>query len=496
MKNRRKSKNIYYDVITYDRLYEMWLIVQKTCKDKKALFLFSLNLNTNLLNLFSSLKDKTYCPSYYKTFMIFEPKPRLVMSQAIRDKIVNHFVTNYYLIPYLESKLIDTNVATRRGKGSGYANLLLKRYFHTLLTKYPDREIYCLKIDISKYFYSIDHDILIEKVKRYISDLEVIELLKLLIGQTNQEYINQNIEYYNQKYHTDIPYYKNKKGLSIGAMASQFFAIFYLNDLDHFIKETLKCKYYIRYMDDFLILDVDKEKLKYCFKAIRYELEKLKLHDNKKSNLYRASCGFVFLGYRYKVENNKLKISLYKKTLKKIRRRLTYLYETDRILYMRSSASYYGYFKVLGKKEKREFIMKLVEKYHVLKEKYPSEIILLKEGIFYKTFYDDAKILWYLFDYKYVGDCVSFGITPYDKVILKLQKLGIGFVVIDKDNEVFRIKKEKEDYSAYLSLALRSFKKDAIKQEILEKVKRVLDSTDQYEKLNKVLDEWVEQINV
>ena len=96
MKNRRKSRYIYSDAITYDNLYKMWLIIHRTCKDKRALFLFALNLNSNLLNLFASLKNKTYQPSPYRTFMIFEPKPRLVMSQSIRDKIVNHFVTNYY----------------------------------------------------------------------------------------------------------------------------------------------------------------------------------------------------------------------------------------------------------------------------------------------------------------------------------------------------------------------------------------------------------------
>lgn len=452
MKNRRKSRYIYSDAITYDNLYKMWLIIHKTCKDKRALFLFALNLNSNLLILFASLKNKTYQPSPYRTFMIFEPKPRLVMSQSIRDKIVNHFVTNYYLIPYLENKLIDANVATRKNKGSGYAVKLLKKYFHSLLLQYPGKEIYCLKIDISKYFYSIDHEILMEKVEHYICDEDVLNLLSLLIGETNQEYINKNIDYYNQKYHIDIPYYKNKKGLSIGAMSSQFLAIFYLSDLDHFIKEKLKCKYYIRYMDDFLILDVDRERLKYCFKEIKGELLKLKLHENKKSNLYRASLGFTFLGYRYQVKNNKLQISLYKKTVKKIKKRLSFLYQNNRILYMRSYASYQGYFSVL-RREKREFKMKLVEKYQVLKEKYLYEIVLLKEGIFYKTFYDDAKILWYLFEYKYVGDCVSFGITPYDKVIAKLQRLGIGFVVIDKDNEVLRCKKEKEDYRSYLSLA-------------------------------------------
>ena len=77
-------------------------------------------------------------------------------------------------------------------------------------------------------------------------------------------------------------------------MTSQFLAIYYLNDLDHYIKEKLKCKYYVRYMDDFLILDQDKERLKYIYREIMQKLEELSLLINKKSNLYRVSRGFSF----------------------------------------------------------------------------------------------------------------------------------------------------------------------------------------------------------
>ena len=180
--------------------------------------------------------------------MIFEPKARLVMSQTVFDKIINHFVANYYLIPFLDNKLIDSNVATRKNKGSSYAINLLKKYFNKLIINNPGKEIYYLKIDISKYFYSIDHNILTKMLDKDIADEDVISLIKIIIAETNSDYVNDNIRFYNNTYGTDIPYYKNNKGLSIGAMTSQFLAIFYLNELDHYIKEKLHCKYYIRYM--------------------------------------------------------------------------------------------------------------------------------------------------------------------------------------------------------------------------------------------------------
>lgn len=126
---KRKSKDIYDKYITIDNLYKMWCIIRRTCKKKKEVYYFSLNLNTNLNNIYNLLKNKEYKPSKYRVFIIFEPKPRIVMSQTITDKLVNHFVANYYLLPYLDNSLIDANVATRKEKGGGYAIKLLKKVF-------------------------------------------------------------------------------------------------------------------------------------------------------------------------------------------------------------------------------------------------------------------------------------------------------------------------------------------------------------------------------
>ena len=296
MKKVKKIKNIYDENITIENLFYMWSIIKKTCKNKKEIYYFSLNLNTNLYNIYKKLKSKTYIPSKYKTFVIFEPKPRLVMSQTITDKIVNHFVANYYLIPYLESTLIDSNVATRKNKGSSYAMVLLKKYFNKIIINNPNKEIYCLKMDISKYFYSIDHDILLNMVKKKIKDIDVIRLINIIISETNFDYINHTIDRYNNMYNINIPHYEKGVGLSIGAMSSQFLAIYFLNDLDHYIKEELKCKYYIRYMDDLIILDINKERLKKIYIKLSLEIENIKLKVNKKSNIYRSSRGFSFLG--------------------------------------------------------------------------------------------------------------------------------------------------------------------------------------------------------
>ena len=129
---KKKINNIYYKYLTFDNLLNCYNIVKKTCKNKKAINRFELNKNTNIYNIYKSLYTKTYKPYKYTLFMIFEPKPRLVMSQTISDKIVNHFVSKYYLIPFLSNKLIYSNVATRINKGTKLANKLMIKYINNI----------------------------------------------------------------------------------------------------------------------------------------------------------------------------------------------------------------------------------------------------------------------------------------------------------------------------------------------------------------------------
>lgn len=127
-------------------------------------------------------------------------------------------------------------------------------------------------------------------------------------------------------------------------MTSQIFAIFYLNDVDHYIKEKLHFKYAIRYMDDILILDTDKSRLLKSFKLIEKQINKLNLEINKKSNIYRLSTGISFLGYMFKLDrNNKLIIRYNNGTIRRITKKLKYLKKNDKEQYKRSFGSYQGY---------------------------------------------------------------------------------------------------------------------------------------------------------
>ena len=284
------------------------------------------------------------------------------MSELMYDKIVNHLISKYVLIPTLSRKLIEQNVATRTGKGSKEGIRYMKKYINSIKENYDN--IYILKCDISKYFYNIDHEILINKLSYENFDKDILKILINIINSTDNNYINdlidssisrevshlEDMNIYDlelrKKQLYSLPRYRKGKGLPIGNETSQLLAIYYLNELDHYIKEQLHIKYYIRYMDDFILIHHDKEYLKKCLNLINKKLSSLKLSLNKKTQIYNLKSGVNFLGYKFILKNKKLIILLNNQTRKKIKRKLKKARKNDINFYKKSLASYNGYFKI------------------------------------------------------------------------------------------------------------------------------------------------------
>ena len=222
-----------------------------------------------ITRIYNILKNKTYNPGPYNVFTIYEPKKRKIISQNMQDKIINHLVARFILYPALLSCLLDVNVASRKNMGTSEGLRLEQSFINKCNIKY--KNYYILKCDISKFFASINHNILKEKLKRRIKDKDALKIVFDIIDS--------------------IP-----SGLGIGSMTSQILAIFYLNDMDHFIKEVLKIKYYVRYQDDFLLFHPSKEYLKECLIKIKKFLDKENLTLNNKTRIYSSLDNFIFLG--------------------------------------------------------------------------------------------------------------------------------------------------------------------------------------------------------
>ena len=133
-------------------------------------------------------------------------------------------------------------------------------------------------------------------------------------------------------------------------MTSQLLAIYFLNDLDHYIKEKLYCKYYVKYMDDFIIFDHDKERLKEIRKKIEEKLKEFKLELNKKTNIYDLKHGFGFLGYYFFLKEKRLIIKINSGTKRRIKKKMRKLKKINAPNYDQVKASYMGYLTVAHSK--------------------------------------------------------------------------------------------------------------------------------------------------
>ena len=285
-------------------------IICRNCHNKKKIYNFEKNKMTVLYDLYIKLNNNKYTMGNYNIFLIRRPKHRIVMSLNVTDKIVNHYITLNHIIPTLERYLDNRNIATRKEMGNDYGIKLLKKYLEE--NKKYDK-FYVLKLDIKKYFYNIDHDILKNMIKDKFNS-NVFNFICEIIDSTDKEYINNTIRKIKnhelEKAYVDdiknLPYYNKGKGLPIGNMTSQFFAIYYLSSLDHYIIHDLHIKHYIRYMDDFIIIHNDKDYLRKCKKLIENKLiNEYKLELNQKSKIFDSVNGFDFLGYNFKVIDKK-----------------------------------------------------------------------------------------------------------------------------------------------------------------------------------------------
>ncbi len=215
--------------------------ISKNVKNKQKVFMFERNKMQNINDIVNTLKSDNYDGGKYNIFLISEPKYRIVMSLPIKDKVINHFFCKYVLEQKLSKYLDSRNIATRRNMGTDYGIKLLKKYLEKN-KKY--KHFYILKLDISKYFYSIDHNVLRQLLKDKL-DKEEYEFLNKILDSTNHKYINETIReiknYYSiKKYNfrkeiNELPEYALNKGLPIGNMTSQFLSIYYLSKLDFFI---------------------------------------------------------------------------------------------------------------------------------------------------------------------------------------------------------------------------------------------------------------------
>lgn len=271
------------EIFTFENLYDAYKNCRKSKQHKGEVIRFESNLAINLNILIKELTTKKYKLGKYKKFYIYEPKQRLIEALPFKDRVVIRCFCDVCLKSKIDKRLIYDNCACRKEKGTTFAIKRLHKFLRTEYFKNQNNKIYFLKCDIRKYFPSINHDILLRMLEKInFSDDEMWIIRKIIKEQPDNA----------------------TRGLPLGNQSSQWFALFYLNKLDHFIKEQLKIKYYVRYMDDMILIHRDKGYLVKCKQEIESFCQQfLDLKLNEKTQIGELKNGIDFLGYRHILSN-------------------------------------------------------------------------------------------------------------------------------------------------------------------------------------------------
>lgn len=278
----RTIRNEFDKRLTYEKLLEAHKLSQKGKTTKREVILFNLKKEEYINWLYNKLKDGTYEHGGYKIFYVHVPKERKIQVSRYIDRIVHRWIVDNFLKEYFMKSFISNSYACIKEKGMHMAVLDLQKTMKKCQTHWG--EYYILKMDVAKYFQSVDRKILLNILARKIKDEKLLNLIKKIIYSSEGE-----------------------KGLPIGNYTSQTFANIYLNELDQYVKHILKAKYYFRYMDDFIILTKDKMEAVRLLNLIKKFLDKeLQLHLNSKTQVIKNKNGVNFCGY--KVKENRLKI--------------------------------------------------------------------------------------------------------------------------------------------------------------------------------------------
>ncbi|MEB3826032.1 RNA-directed DNA polymerase [Phormidium sp. CCY1219] len=297
----KRYGNLFPQIVDYANLIKAARNAARGKRFRENVLRFNYNLEAELETLQLELYSKSYLPGPYQTFEILEPKRRMISAAPYRDRVVHHAVCNI-IAPIFERSFIGDSYANRLGYGTHRA---LQRF-----TKFARSNPYILQCDIRKYFPSIDHAILKEQLRRKIKCRDTLWLLDTIIDGSNEQ---ETIILHFPGDDLLAPL-QRRRGLPIGNLTSQFFANVYLNGFDHFIKEELKVKKYLRYVDDFALFSRDRSFLADARIGLESYLAtlRLKIHPIK-SQLFETRKGANFVGFRVlRKKNESLKATFFK----------------------------------------------------------------------------------------------------------------------------------------------------------------------------------------
>lgn len=287
------------EIISFEALYNSMNKCVKGVLWKDGVASFYHNWIRELLRLERELHTGTYRERKPIFFTLTEPKVREIMSIAFRDRIFQRSLNDVAIYPATTRTFIYDNFACQQGKGTEKAKERLKEFLRRFYRKHGT-DGYVLQCDIKGYYPNMRHDVAKEILRKYLDD-EVYQLAAEILDN-----------------------FPGEVGFNPGSQIIQIVGITALNEMDHFIKERLRIKYYIRYMDDFLLISNDKNQLEHSLACIKEILANMDMELNlKKTSIYPITKGIKFLGFYFKLKDTgKVVVSIDPKKVKHERRKL------------------------------------------------------------------------------------------------------------------------------------------------------------------------------
>ena len=336
-------RNKFDKVLSYETLMEAHKRSRKGKGYRNEIIKFNLKQEEYIMWLYKELKNGKYKHGGYNVFYVTEPKVRKIEKSRYIDRIVHRWLVDNFLEPVFVPTFVNTSFACLKGKGMHRAAIYVQQSMKSALAKWKD--YYVLKMDVAKYFDSIDKSILFNILKGKIKDEKLLWLIREIKKKKKRE-----------------------RGLEIGNYTSQMFGNIYLNEQDQFIKHKLHIKYYARYLDDSVIIVKTKEEAKIALKEIAKFLEEnLRLKLNNKTQIFKGKQGINFCGYKINEYRMKLRDKGKRKLKKKVKKLTSIIYNgnmtsKDARIYLAGHMGYIKYANVKNLMEKLFYIEYIYKK--------------------------------------------------------------------------------------------------------------------------------------
>lgn len=286
-------------IFTFENLYNAYLYTRNGKRDKECVARYGYYALEATSYLAQALQNRTYKLGGYFKFKVYEPKERIIMAPPFRDRVVQRCLCGQVLEPVIGRHLIFDTYASRKGKGT-HAGLNRTEEFMKRHWRKHGLDGWIIKGDISQFFDSIEHGLLKRDLYPLLKGYDVWWLITKIINSTKAP------------------------GIPLGNQSSQWFANFFLSKFDHFVKEVLRVKYYVRYMDDWVAIVETKEEAKELLgKMKRFLWEELRLLTNEKTQIAPLKNGVDFLGFHlYLTKTGKVIRKIRRDSKERMRRKL------------------------------------------------------------------------------------------------------------------------------------------------------------------------------